>query len=165
MEGTTVTLAGGQTLKLRRVAQMLLMGATRAGTPPAPPLETVQTADGEQQVANESHPAYLAALDRYEADQNLMRMRVMLKWGLDLTLNEEQEADLTEVLADLAASGEDVSWVKTARDRRAAYALYFLLTDMLDYRTVAGAIAGLSVPTEAGIAAAADGFRGDVAGD
>lgn len=165
MEGKTVTLSSGQVLHVKRVSQMLLMGATRAGPkPPAPPLETVQTADGEQTLPNESHPEYLAALNRHEAERNLVSMRVMLKWGVDLELTAEQEADLSEVLSDLTASGEDVSWVKSARDRRAAYVLYFLLTDLLDYRAVSGAIAGLSLPTEDGIQAAADGFRGDVSG-
>lgn len=84
----------GETFKLTPVSQVDIapLSQKAMALQPQPPVEVVQTASGPKEVANENHPDYLRAKQEWEATQGLFMYAAWVELGIDLELNEEQQA-------------------------------------------------------------------------
>lgn len=63
-----------------------------APTIPQPPVETVQTANGPKEIANENNPEYKAAVQAFELKHGVFMGAAVIELGVDVEFSDEDQA-------------------------------------------------------------------------
>lgn len=154
----TITLKNGIILKLKPVAPIAIREAAVRVQPPEVPLVYIEEKQREER--NPADPAYLRAVDRYEADQVFRVADVLVLMGTKVEFVPEgrsgpDDDDWIDLLDAL-----DISVPRDNKYRRyLAWVRYYAIEDEEDIGRVMAAIVRLSGVTEVEVDKAAKAFR------
>jgi len=153
-----VTLSNGIVLKLKPVPPFLVRQAVLSHKRPEPPITFIK--DKEREEINPNDPAYLRALEEYEALTSDTALNITLAAGTEVKSVPEglflpEDEGWTEILE---YAGISASWERKL-DRYLAWLRYYALGAATDITAVTSALAKGIGLTEVEVQAAAESFR------
>lgn len=154
----TITLKNGIMLKLKPVAPLAIREAAVRVQPPEVPIVFVEEKQREER--NPADPAYLRAVDRYEADQIIRVADVLVLMGTKVEyipegLSRPEDDDWIDLLEAV-----DIQVPRDNKYRRyLAWVRYSAIEDEEDIGRVVAAVVRLSGVTEVEVDKAAQAFR------
>ena len=168
VEPNKITLSSGITVKLNRQPADVMTKAQAsaqralADSKPQPPTQSLETEPGVfREIPNEHDPAYLLALQTWQAEVNSLTSQKLLliieRIGVEFTVDQERLKTLRETYAELD--------MELPEDDRAAYLAYVIAPAHEDQARLFEEIFGRGLPQEAQVALHRRMFPGDLERD
>ena len=152
---TEVTLPdSGKTLRVRRVPIFLMREVQKAVKRPTPPMVEVVYETGARREANRADPDYLEALDEYQMALGEKMIRVVVRRGVEVDIDQEAVDQLRADLADLGLPAE--------ADDKYLYIVHICCETDQDLKALQDAVLRRSQPTEEATAEAIERFPAEV---
>ncbi len=154
----------GITVQIRKVSPLLIMEVQKAMPVPKPPMQEVVYGDpndpGAKKVKepNETHPDYMAAIEKYNMDLEQMVRKFMISRGVVITLDEEQKADVKE----LREEWKEEFGVELNGNDKFLFISYVAIGTDADMEELMDVIMRRSQPTEAEMSSVKAGFQGKI---
>jgi len=154
-----VTLSNGIVLKLKPVPPFLVRQAVLSHKRPEPPVMFIK--DKEREEVNPNDPAYLRAVEEYEALTSDTALNITLAAGTEVKsipegLFSPEDDGWTEILE---YAGISTTFWERKLDRYLAWLRYYALGAATDITLVTSALAKGIGLTESEVQAAAESFR------
>jgi hypothetical protein len=148
------TFSTGRTVRVTPISPWVLEAVRDSVPEPAPPVQTVETPEGPQDVPNIAHPDYLAALDARTARIGEIQQELIVEEGADFDVDQ---AAVDKRRATLARLGVALP-PKAQEDDRYFYLYYVCMGSTQDRDDLIMLIHGLSVVREEAVAKATESF-------
>lgn len=150
----------GRRIQYRQVSHHLAGELRKQFPPPEPPTYEVDIGGEKRQEQNPSDPAYVKALQEWDAKQRDLFQRLILRRGVAHTLTEDELAEVDTLRQDMEALGvaldDDVAYI---------FIYHLCLTTADEFGDFVDHVMGVSAPSEEAIATTIDEFRYHVSQD
>lgn len=149
----------GETVFLKKISPLLINEVRKASPPPKPPKNEVDYGDGKKVwEENASDPDYQAALKAYELEVQERILKLVIRRGVLVEMNEERMARVEELRAEMR---EDLG-MELDSDPKYVFVAYCAVGSGEDLQELAESVFRRSQPTEGAIQEAVETFRSPV---
>ena len=144
----------GRKLTARRVPIFLMREVQKAVKRPTPPMVEIVYENGRRQEPNRADPDYLEALEEYQMALAEKMIRLVVRRGVEVDIDQAELARLRSDLADLGLPAE--------ADDKYLYIVHICCETDADLRALQDAVLRHSQPTEEATAEAIERFPAEV---
>jgi len=152
----------GITVQIRKVSPLLIIEVQKAMPVPKPPMQEVVYGDPNDpgakkvQEPNETHPDYMADIEKYNTDLEEKVRKFMISRGVVITLSDEQKEEVKELREEWKEEFD----VELRGNDKLLYISFIAIGTDSDMEELMDVIMRRSQPTEAVMSDVKAGFQG-----